>query len=956
MIQKILYFGFLIIFLPALFALPSAAQSYLPDANNKVISIDGIWHFKLDPLGVGIQERGVKPRQPLPNLILLPGSTDQAGYGHRNNSITSLRLTRLFPYKGAAWYQKKIFIPADWENKEIHLFLERVHWQSQVWINGKKAGKRESLAAPHIYDITSLAKTGENNIIRIRVDNDKIYDIGSPHAISEETQTNWNGIIGKMQLRAFDKVHIKDVQVYPDVAHKQAKVKITIANKIKKPAEGILFIKAKLKNKTAGTVLPVTKQVHFSGSDSLIIINTVLSMGEDVKLWDEFHPKLYQLFSGLTVWNRQTAKSHRKTPNRQTAKFQDIDSVIFGMREFTTKGTQFIINSRPTFIRADVNSSESPITGYPSMNVKHWIHVFKVCKRYGLNAMRFHTWCPPEAAFDAADQTGFYLQIENADWRFNVGEDPSVNKFLAKEADRILKTYGNHPSFMMFCEGNELVGPKRDSFLTTLIRHWKKEDPRHLYTGSSGYPVIPNDDYIDLYGPRAQHWKEGLKGRLNAKPYHTDFDYSDVVAKYDKPVISHEVGQWCTYPDFDQIKKYTGTLKPYNYALFRESLRDHHLLDQAKLFTMASGKFQVIQKKEELEALLRTPGLGGYQLLELQDFPGQGTAPVGVVDQFWDPKPYVTAKEFREFQSAHVLLLRAPDFIFTNNETFHATAEMANYGEGEMKNAVVHWALKFSDGEIYKEGSFPKTDIPVGSPFSLGEISIPLNKIKKATRLDLILSVKDSDITNHWSIWVYPETLPNLPGFGNLEGFSTKPGKFIIAHSWNEEVKNALQKGENVFLLADTSKINSNLSASFSGISWNTVWSGTPPDKLGILCDPKHPALQHFPTQYHSNWQWWDIVRHSQPMNLNDFPATFKPIVQMIPDWNKNNTIGLIFEAKAGKGKLLMTSIDLVHNMNKRPVARQMLFSLKKYISSKDFDPKKKVSFQQIKHLFKIVK
>lgn len=902
------------------------AQNNLSDNQ---ISIKGIWKFRLDPLNIGIQEKGVLPKHFSAQTILLPGSIEQMGYGIRNNEINSLRLTRLFPYKGAAWYQKKIFVPANWKNKEVHLFLERAHWQTQVWINDHKAGKRESLAAPHVYNITSFIKPGEENIIRIRVDNNKMYDIGSPHAISEETQTNWNGIIGKMQLRAYDKVHIKDVQVYPDVENKQIKVKITIANKTNKPANGILLIKAKLKTK--GAFPPVTKQIHFSGSDSLIIVNTVLFLGEDVKLWDEFHPHLYQLFSRLTVWNRQTAN----------AMARDIDSVTFGMREFSTKETQFVINGRPTFIRANINSAGNPITGYPAMDVKHWMRVFKICKQYGLNAMRFHTWCPPEAVFKAADRMGFYLQIENADWRFNIGKDPAANHFLAQEADRILKTYGNHPSFMMFCEGNELVGPERDSFLTALIRHWKEEDPRHLYTGSSGYPVIANDDYIDLYGPRAQHWKEGLKGRLNAGPYHTDFDYSDVVAKYNKPVISHEVGQWCVYPDFNQIIKYTGVLKPYNYALFRESLRDHHMLDQAKQLTMASGKFQVIQKKEELETLLRTPGLGGYQLLQLQDFPGQGTAPVGVVDQFWDPKPYVTAKEFREFQSACVLLLRAPDFIFTNNEIFHATAEIANYSEGEMKNAVVHWQLKFPDGRIYEEGNLPETNIPVGNPFPLGKISIPLTKIKKATRLDLILSVKDSDVTNHWSIWVYPKTLPHVNR------------TFQIFHTWNEDLKKALQKGENILLLADTAKIHSNLSPSFSGISWNTVWSGTPPDKLGILCDPGHPALKHFPTQYYSNWQWWDIVRHSRPINMNDLPATFRPIVQMIPDWNKNNKIGLIFEAKVGNGNLLITSIDLIHNMDKRPVARQLLYSLEKYINSEHFNPKKKVLMRKINLLFK---
>ena len=903
------------------------AQDHSGIDSPRVISIAGIWHFRADPMGTGLSDKGVPADQPLSHTILLPGSMDQAGYGLHNEERTSLRLSRLFSYTGAAWYEKKITIPADWKKKDIHLFLERAHWETQLWVNGKKAGTRNSLATPHIYDVTDLVQVGKENTIRLRVDNGKIYDIGQPHAISEETQTNWNGIIGKMELRAFDKVHLADVQVYPDVAHKSARVRVTLANPARRPLDGTLSFNARLMtDSSSGSGSHVVRQTQpFSGADSLIAVTVNLSLGDSIVLWDAFHPDLYML----------DVQMH-------TAAFRSQRRVTFGMRDFSTKGTQFLINGRPLFLRADVHCAESPLTGYPAMDRRYWTHVFEVCRQYGLNAVRFHTWCPPEAAFDAADRLGFYLQIENADWRFNIGMDTAANHFLTEEADRILKTYGNHPSFMLFCEGNELVGPGRDSFLVSRIRYWKKEDPRHLYTGSSGYPATPGSDYIDLYGPRAQHWKEGLKGRLNRAPYHTDFDYHEVVSKHDQPVVSHEVGQWCVYPDFDQIAKYTGILKPYNYALFRESLRKHHMLDQARAFVKASGKFQVIQKKEELEALLRTPGLGGYQLLELQDFPGQGTAPVGVVDIFWDPKPYVTAQTFRSFQAAQVLLFRAPSFILTNDQTFHGKAELVNYGAAPMKDVAVHWQLQSVDGDsIYMQGDWPARDIPVGEPYLLDSLALPLDGFNEATRVDLVLSVKGRSLTNRWRLWIYPKSLPDVPG------------DYKVFHRWSKKLASFLQKGGKALLLADTAELSSNLWPSFSGISWNAVWSGSPPDKLGILCDPKHPALKYFPTAFHSNWQWWDLTRHCKPMNLNALPPDFRPIVQMIPDWNKNNKIGLLLEAKVGKGKLLMSSMDLVHNLDRRPVARQMLYSLKKYISTADFDPEYVLELAQIAHLFK---
>jgi hypothetical protein len=407
------------------------------------------------------------------------------------------------------------------------------------------------------------------------------------------------------------------------------------------------------------------------------------------------------------------------------------------------------------------------------------------------------------------------------------------------------------------------------------------------------------------------------------------------------PMITHEVGQWCVYPDYDQISKYTGVLKPFNYELFREFLRDRNMLDQAKQFTIASGKFQVIQKKEEIESYLRTPGFGGYHLLQLNDFPGQGTAPVGVVDIFWDAKSYVTAREFNKFNAARVPLLRTSSFTWTNDQTFKAIIEFANFGESAMNGVVAHWTLKYPDGKIYSEGDFDKINIPLGSPFKIGELSIPFTTIQNATQFNLVVTIPGTDYSNQWNIWVYPKQLPKV----DMKGV-------MIAYDWNNEVKNYLQKGGKVLLLADTSKIKLAADPVFSGISWNTVWSGMPPNLLGILCDPEHTALKNFPTEFHSNWQWWDVVRNSKPMILDHTPSFFKPLVQMIPDWNNPHKIGLVLEAKIGKGTLLLSAVDLRNNMEQRPVARQFLYSLEKYIISKDFAPSEELTMDVIDRIF----
>ena len=582
------------------------------------ISLAGIWNFKLDPLNVSIPVKGSNFVSKFPEEITLPGSTDQAGKGFKTQDMSSLRLTRMFEYSGAAWYEKEnIFIPESWKDQQLFLFLERVHWESQVWINGKFVGKEESLSTPHLYDITSYVKFGDWNTVRIRVDNGNIHDIAYTHAISAETQTNWNGIIGRMEIQAVSKVHIADVQIYPLQKEKRLKIVAQIVNYSNLPVKGDIRINCHFLNDSQDLHLK-EKNTTFNSSDSLIHLVHYYDLGDKLYTWDEFEPNLYEIDYEIKCCGKS-----------------DVRKIKFGIRDFGTKGTHFTINDIPTFIRGAVNSCEFPITGYPPMSYEEWKKVMKVYKDYGLNCIRFHSWCPPESAFQVADELGLYLQVENSDWRFTVGKDEATNAFYLDEAQRIFKEYGNHPSFAFFCEGNELVGKGCVDFLKEMLTEWKK-DSRHLYVAASGYPTVEGSDFFDFYGARPQRWQEGLKGRFNSQPLNTRYDYIDYVKKFSIPMVTHEIGQWCAYPDFNQISKYIGVLKPYNYELFREDLRNKKMLDQAHDFHIASGKFQVLQKKEEFESYFRTPGFGGYHLLQLNDFPGQGTSPVGVVAKLFD--------------------------------------------------------------------------------------------------------------------------------------------------------------------------------------------------------------------------------------------------------------------------------------------------------------------------------
>ena len=166
-----------------------------------------------------------------------------------------------------------------------------------------------------------------------------------------------------------------------------------------------------------------------------------------------------------------------------------------------------------------------------------------------------------------------------------------------------------------------------------------------------------------------------------------------------------------------------------------------------------------------------------------------------------------------------------------------------------------------------------------------------------------------------------------------------------------------LKKGGSVLLL-NYGKIGKEKGAGvaigFSTVFWNTAWTNNqPPHTLGILCDPKHPVFKDFPTEDHSNWQWWDPVSHSQAMILDSFPAKLKPLIQPIDTWFENRRLALLFESKTGGGKLVVCSIDLKNITDDRPVSKQLLLSILNYMNSKSFNPRVEVDINNIMELTK---
>jgi len=919
-------------------------------AGERAIPLAGTWRFRLDAENVGVSEKWFT--RELDDAVELPGTTDENHKGIKKDERCIDRLSRVWYWKGPAWYQRRVTIPAAWKGKRITLLLERSK-HVRVWADETFCGWEDTLSAPQGFDVTAAMAPGEHTIT-VLVDNARLPPVGPSHAVDERTQTNWNGIIGKMELRATDRVWIDEAQVYPDAAKKEARVRVVVGNTTGEPASGQIAVACRSYNVAKpATLKPHVVEVEAPEREN--VVEFTYRPGDDVPLWDEFQPAMLRLTLDLKTTAGGRPHHHRRP-------------VSFGMREFTRRRNQFLINGRPVFLRGKLDCCFFPLTGYPPMDKAGWLRVLSISKSYGINHYRFHSWCPPRAAFEAADELGMYLQPEFPNKRsgFNAPEseeaayhnidrlevestetEVSLYEYAKRESELIFKHFGNHPSFVMYTLGNELG---RRQAMYDLVAHFKQIDPRRLYAqGSNNVHWNPSlaegDDFwvtcktaktLPVRGAFFQG--DYPNPHIEHRSPSTMVDFSESIAGVPVPVVSHENGEFQVSPDFREIPKYTGVTRARNLEIFRERLREAGMLDQAHDFVRASGALSVICHREDIEACLRTPGLGGFHLLDLQDFPGQGTALVGMLNVFMESKGLITPEAWRQFCCETVPLLRMKKYTWTTDETFIGRVQVAHYGPADLPDARVTWTVTDSKGGTAGKGVFEPVTIEQGKVFEVDMFSLPLADIAAPQKLTVTLAVRGTRYRNDYPVWVYPPKVD-----------TRVPKGVLVARSIEaSETRKQLAAGGKVLLFPKLDQLPRSIKGSFQTDFWcfpmfrraaERRKIEVAPGTLGFLCDPNAPALAAFPTEFHSNWQWWHLVKNSRPIVLDDTPAGCRPLVQAIDNFERNHKLGLIFEARVGRGKLLVCAIDLLGQQD-RPEARQLLHSLLQYLDSAAFAPK----------------
>ena len=839
------------------------------------ISLAGEWNVELGKSGSAFAKSKHTPQSEAKRAIL-PGTIDTNHLGFApKDTMETTHLTRLYAYKGAARYSRTINIPKDWKKKPVELFLERTR-PTRVYVDGELVDSCNFISTPQRYILPKKVKPGKH-LLEIVVDNgrgvpEQVY--GSSHAYTEDTQTNWNGIIGRIELQLASSTEMQ-----------------------------------------TGTI-----------------------------------------------------------PSRSVASSTALQMPDFA-KDFHIEGTHFFANGHRIFLRGKHDAAVWPLTGHVEMSVEGWMKYLGTCKEYGINHVRFHSWCPPEAAFVAADSLGIYLQPELPFWGSFDKKDERLMAFLHQEGENILREYGHHPSFRMMALGNELWGDidKMKEF----VDDFRKIAPDKYYTFGSNYylgyqGIKEGMDYFTTcriggegWGKYNTHTRGSFSfadaydgGMINHFHPNSTMNFDEACNKAGIPIISHETGQFQTYPDYREMKKYTGVLHPYNFEVFRRRLAVAGMLSQADDFHKASGLWSVKLYKADIEMDLRTRNMAGFQLLDIQDYPGQGSAFVGILDAFMESKGITTPEEWRQWCSPVVPLLEVEKFCFEDGEKIQAKVKVANYGGSSLYGKKLKWKIGNAEGVMniftYDEGLL---DVGVLDE----EISVD-----KPTKLNVLLNIEGTEARNSYELWAYPKKA--------LE----KKGVFI-AKDLNQEVVKVLEKGGKVLWMPTASShfvaTDDTLSQADNKVSqsdnatpytvgglfqtdyWNyrmfkTICENNKkkvsPGTLGILTNPEHPIFKGFPTEMHTNWQWFPVIKESHPLVLDNFAKDYRPIVQVIDNIERNHKLGLVMEWKVGAGKLLVCMSDL-EKAAKYPEGKAFYQSVIDYMRSASFNPSSEITVDELK-------
>lgn len=850
------------------------------------IDLGGQWRVKLDA------EKQETMPQAYPETMTLPGTTSAAGLGMPNLAKETGCLTDAYHFEGAVWFMRT-FTAGDWTGEQTMLTLERTR-KTTVYLDGRPIGHQESLCTPHRYFLPPV-HAGEHTLV-IRVDNTD-YPTRGGHLTSPDTQSNWNGITGEISLTVAHTL-LTDLTVRPDLRRGCLRVHGHIIG----APDGV-----------AGIVLPGQMEhlLPYRGG----VLNGECPLKGNEAFWDEAHPEIHTISIDLDG---------------------DVYETTFGLRDVRTVGRRLLINGRETFLRGKVDNLLYPKAGYTPTDVASWMTILGIAKEYGINHYRYHTACPPDAAFTAADLLGVYMAPELPFWgtvaeEGEEGYDERERDFLFQEGFRLLREYGHHPSFLWLSLGNELWGSK--DVLNRMMRAYREADDTKLYSsGANNYQFVPDvlDEENVFVGVRLGRERliRGSYAMCDAPQGIVQTTAPESVSNYDAgivpealgqsgeagkvqiqygtgvkevdaqsadalipdvPVISHEVGQYVFYPDFSEIPHYTGPLKPRNIEAMREKLERAGLYGEHEAFFRQTGHLAADCYKREIETLLRSREVSGFQLLDLQDYTGQGTALVGVLNALMENKGLISAEEWREFCAGTVVLGEFASFTGVMGEDIRFDVQISEC-DPEKQHTRIRCTLMDGERELYACDVTP--GVRHGRLTDAVSVTFPAECYRDAmqeriTGLTVVLTLEDGT-RNHYPIWLIPPVDIRI----TREGIE-KDGRMVAFVSAEE-----MADGAAIVVPSAEGQLPAEYCTDFwcypmfRSIS-ESMGKPVPVGTMGLSIDTASPLLKRFAQEDYTTPAWYAIL---QTAHVQRLPADIRPAVQMIDNTERCARLGILYQ------------------------------------------------------------
>ncbi|MBO5940833.1 MAG: hypothetical protein J6R18_06545 [Kiritimatiellae bacterium] len=839
------------------------------------IPLDGIWQVK----GGGFSGEA-----------RLPGTLSSAKLGkrwtakdfaHTLDPQQAHSLVQEWQYAGKAVWTRTLELSAADCAVPLEIFLERVMWRSEVFWDGEPLGSCDSLAAPHIYKIPARLLAPGRHEIRFCIDNSRFYNFSrQSHAYGPNMQAVWNGVIGKVSVRRSHP--LRRARVFA-AAPANGSLRVEVPEDFKVAPDSVY-----LEEMATLAVSPVDSPVARKGFKMV-----ELKLGQEPVYWNEFHPELYT----LVLVDRSGDFTHR---------------IRFGFRTIGTDGYHLTLNGVKIFERGNVENANFAKDGIPWMEVEDWRKMLRTLKdEDGINAIRFHSWAPPAAAFAAADELGIIMHPEAGiwtdRWMFDadeLGNGKPVDEFAKREMKAIADAFGNSPSYVSLSLGNEL-GNSNFETLDKWVAEHKKYDPRALCYASAARTVTASDDFS---------LSARVPGRVIAREKlfpHTDWDYEDLHRTVRVPTVFHEIGQWPVYPVWEELlSPFIGEMRPWNLSRHRDTAAKKNALRFQRQYHTASAKLNRLIYKEEVESFLRTPSCAGLQLLSVQDYTGQGEALVGWRDPFYDLKSgFKGMPPFSNVWGPVSFLARFPKFTYVAGETFRAKLQIRNLTEKPIEKGT---GFFYTIAGKRTGFALPATIAP-GSVETVAEVERVLDDSMTKRRQTLRFG------GNEWNFWVYPkEESARLPS-GVVETSDPKVMRAAIA--------------DGATVLYSGASFNS-AEGRFKPVYWSAHWfpvRSVTSAALGTWFDVRHPALAGFVTDDFTDWQWYSLAQGATIHELKGLPEDYCPIALSVNDFHFSEFTSTMFEALVGKGRLFVCGYNL---SAMTPEAKRLRASVVSYLAS----------------------